>query len=264
MRLSIDGVTLRYGVPGGSPRRSDVGPLASRAQSSGEWPGSSTTLRDGLAGLDECVGGGASVDVPGCRAALARLLGRARALAPALGDGMSDELFTLLSVGGRGGGGIRLVRAGGGGAMMGAVERVGKAGTVASVASLTRARAAAEAGGDEDALSRASKGTETRALGVVGDDGSSASPAASPSGSVPGSRSGPAAAGSAALVVGGCSICGLPRHIAIRVCMRGGGRKTSQMTDARTSERPSNAISGRMAGSVGYLLDVIMCWVGLG
>lgn len=31
-----------------------------RAQSNGEWPGSSRTLRLGLEGLDECVGGGAS------------------------------------------------------------------------------------------------------------------------------------------------------------------------------------------------------------
>ena len=30
-----------------------------RAQSSGEWPGVRTTCRLGLAGLEECVGGGA-------------------------------------------------------------------------------------------------------------------------------------------------------------------------------------------------------------
>lgn len=75
----MDGVTFRYGVPGGRFRRSDEGELARRAQSRGEWPGSRITLRDGFDGLLECVGGGASVDVPGCRAEAARLFGVNRA-----------------------------------------------------------------------------------------------------------------------------------------------------------------------------------------
>ncbi len=45
----------------GNPRRSAVGPEM-RAQSSGEWPGVSTTCRDGFAGLLVCDGGGANDD----------------------------------------------------------------------------------------------------------------------------------------------------------------------------------------------------------
>lgn len=40
------------------PRRSALGPEM-RAQSRGEWPGSSVILREGFAGLEESVGGGA-------------------------------------------------------------------------------------------------------------------------------------------------------------------------------------------------------------
>lgn len=70
-------------MPGGRLRRSEVGELATRAQSSGEWPGLSITFRDGLEGLLECDGGGASVEVPGCLAEEARLFGARR-----------EELFT--------------------------------------------------------------------------------------------------------------------------------------------------------------------------
>jgi len=52
---------------GPSPRKSAVGWLARRAQSKGEWPGSRVTFRLGFVGLELCVGGGARVEVPGCR-----------------------------------------------------------------------------------------------------------------------------------------------------------------------------------------------------
>lgn len=58
MRFNMDGVTRRYGVEGSTPRRSAFGPEM-RAQSRGEWPGVRSTLRLGLLGLAECVGGGA-------------------------------------------------------------------------------------------------------------------------------------------------------------------------------------------------------------
>ena len=62
--LSIDGVTLSNpaGASGPRPRRSAVGCADSRAQSRGEWPGVSTTAREGFCGGAECVGGGARDD----------------------------------------------------------------------------------------------------------------------------------------------------------------------------------------------------------
>lgn len=54
-------------MEGGRPRRSDVGDWARRAQSIGEWPGVNFTCLEGLVGIEECVGGGARVEVPGAR-----------------------------------------------------------------------------------------------------------------------------------------------------------------------------------------------------
>lgn len=85
-----------------------------RAQSSGEWPGSSVTWRLGRAGLDECVGGGARPEDAGTREEPGggRRLGagpRARCAELAAGN--------WPSVGGRGagrgGGGIIALAAGG-------------------------------------------------------------------------------------------------------------------------------------------------------
>lgn len=173
-------------MPGGRLRRSEVGELASRAQSSGEWPGSRITLRDGLAGLVECVGGGASVEVPGCRAAEARLLGGARPPPPRDGPGESiDELLlTPLSRGGRGGGGISADGAPAGADGTGAAESEGTAGGAA--APVARATAAAEAGGCGDDSESEGTGPEdvgdeaeaARAFGVV--CGEFASEASSP------------------------------------------------------------------------------------
>ena len=61
------GGTRRYGVSAGKPRRFAVGDAASRAQSSGEWPGVSSTFFRGFVGTALCVGGGASEkpDTPG-------------------------------------------------------------------------------------------------------------------------------------------------------------------------------------------------------
>ena len=56
--FNIEGVTRKYGVEGGRPRRS-AGEADTRAQSNGEQPGSRSTLREGLAGFVVCVGGGA-------------------------------------------------------------------------------------------------------------------------------------------------------------------------------------------------------------
>lgn len=116
--LRSDGGTRRYGVLGGRFRRSDVGLLARRAQSSGEHPGSSVTLRDGLLGLLLCVGGGASVDVPGWRACCCWVRwGRGEGRAAPGTERLDPELEfgSAFNVGGRGpsdGGG-----GGGGGGM---------------------------------------------------------------------------------------------------------------------------------------------------
>jgi hypothetical protein len=180
----MDGVTLRYGVPGGRLRRSEVGELARRAQSSGEWPGSRITLRDGLAGLVECVGGGASVEVPGCRADEARLLGGARPPPPPPreGPGESEELLlTPLSRGGRGGGGMSDEGGAAAGVGTGAAESEGTLG--GAMAPLARATAAAEAGGCGDSDSEGTdpedvdeEAEAARAFGVVcGDDASAPS-----------------------------------------------------------------------------------------
>jgi hypothetical protein len=59
---SSEGVTLRYGVEGGSPRILELGLLDMEAQSRGEWPGASSTLFRGLVGMELCVGGGWSDD----------------------------------------------------------------------------------------------------------------------------------------------------------------------------------------------------------
>lgn len=56
--FSIVGVTFKYGLDGGIPRKSALGPDM-RAQSKGEQPGSSMTLRLGFWGFEECDGGGA-------------------------------------------------------------------------------------------------------------------------------------------------------------------------------------------------------------
>lgn len=52
---------MRYGVPEGRPRRSVVEEVR-RAQSRGEWPGESRTLRVGLLGMDVWLGGGRRED----------------------------------------------------------------------------------------------------------------------------------------------------------------------------------------------------------
>lgn len=164
-------------MPGGRLRRSEVGELARRAQSSGEWPGSRITLRDGLAGLVECVGGGASVEVPGCRAAEARLLGGARPPPPppreGPGESIDELLLTPFSRGGRGGGGISADGAPAGAEGTGAAESEGTAGGAA--APVARATAAAEAGGCGDDSESEGTGPEdvgdeaeaARAFGVV-------------------------------------------------------------------------------------------------
>jgi hypothetical protein len=75
-------------VDGGRPRRSDVGDWARRAQSIGEWPGVSFTCLEGLVGIEEWVGGGARVDVPGARQGT----GKER-FGEGAGGGRSEELF---------------------------------------------------------------------------------------------------------------------------------------------------------------------------
>ena len=54
-----DGGTFKYGVSGGKPRKFAEGDTASRAQSSGLWPGVSWTFLRGFEGMALCVGGGA-------------------------------------------------------------------------------------------------------------------------------------------------------------------------------------------------------------
>lgn len=104
------GVTRRYGAPGPRFRRSDAGLLASRAQSSGDRPGSRITLRDGFAGLLLCEGGGASVDVPGCRSyeccGCCRLGMGPRDGTPRRELPLPPALLMALRAGGRGGGAI--------------------------------------------------------------------------------------------------------------------------------------------------------------
>lgn len=78
--------------------------LERRAQSSGEWPCVRTTCLEGLVGLEECEGGGASVEEPGCRGW--RRDGR--------GDSRELVAGSGARVGGRGGGAIRVEGRGGG------------------------------------------------------------------------------------------------------------------------------------------------------
>lgn len=75
-------------MEGGRPRRSDVGDWARRAQSIGEWPGVSFTCLEGLVGIEECVGGGARVEVPGARLGT----GRER-FGEGAGEGRREEPF---------------------------------------------------------------------------------------------------------------------------------------------------------------------------
>lgn len=97
-------------MEGGRPRRSDVGDWARRAQSIGEWPGVNFTCLEGLAGLEECVGGGARVEVPGARLGT----GRER-FGEGAGEGRREEPF--LDAGARVGMRRACVAGTGGGAM---------------------------------------------------------------------------------------------------------------------------------------------------
>lgn len=132
-------------------------------------------MREGLAGLLECVGGGASVEVPGWRALRAKLFGAARLLLRDVAAG-----FRLFNVGGRGGGGIMeeaepdgVVKDGSG--ILGA-EKVGGAGGGMAAEAL-RATAAAEAGGDDESENEGTlplgEGWAAGAFGVVWEAGSS-------------------------------------------------------------------------------------------
>lgn len=162
------GGTRRYGAPGPRLRRSADGLADKRAQSSGLRPGERVTLREGLAGFEECVGGGARVEVPGCRSYWCRLGMGAREGTP------RREGPVLLRVGGRGGGAMEVFAGASGSGGGEGAEKVGRAeGEV--LASTARAMAAAEAGGwgereNEGMLSPLSW-TEAVALGVVCGEG---------------------------------------------------------------------------------------------
>lgn len=97
-------------MEGGRPRRSDVGDWARRAQSIGEWPGVRCTCLEGLVGIEECVGGGARVEVPGARLGT----GRER-FGEGADEGRREELF--LAAGARVGIRRACVAGTGGGAM---------------------------------------------------------------------------------------------------------------------------------------------------
>ena len=190
---SCEGVTRRYGVPGSKPRRSPpVGPPGdeSRAQSSGEHPGSSVTFRDGFDGLLVCVGGGARVEVPGCRAncwgAPRGGRGDGRGGAESVDEGEDPGIG--FSVGGArrvggGGGGISCEAGAGAGAES---EGMGGGGMAAPPAVVDvvvdgreRETAAAEAGGSGDSTNVGtplSVSWVAEALGVVcGEESSSSS-----------------------------------------------------------------------------------------
>lgn len=173
------GVTRRYdaGAPGPRPRRSAVGWLASRAQSRGECPGSSVTLRLGLLGLLACVGGGARVEVPGWRSYCAWRFGRGEGRAVGGAARREDEagvVRVLFSFGGResrgGGGGIDI-----------AGDAVGPStgGAGGFIAAVLRATAAAEAGGsitvegdsEKEGMDPLAGAMEAEAFGVVCGDG---------------------------------------------------------------------------------------------
>lgn len=81
-------VTRRYGVFGGSPRKSEVGDCARRAQSMGLCPGSSVTCREGFLGMDECMGGSARL-LPREEEDGAPRRGMGRLLRSRLGEGSS-------------------------------------------------------------------------------------------------------------------------------------------------------------------------------
>lgn len=188
------GVTRRYGVDvpaSPAPRRSAVGWLARRAQSRGEWPGSRVTLREGFAGLLGFVGGGARVDVPGCRSKGVVRVGRGEGRGIGGAERKEEEEEEEEEGGRREGGGGG---GGGGGAIPGDIVDGGAEGFGAlGIARLAvpRATAAAEAGGsivvvvvvvmvvmvvegDSEKwgmLPFATGVMEALAFGVVGDDG---------------------------------------------------------------------------------------------
>lgn len=136
--------------------------MARRAQSSGECPGSRVTLREGLVGLLECVGGGARVEVPGWRsywACWARRFGRGGGRVDGA-ERREEEVeevlgLRLLSFGGRGGGAMR---------GDGAEREGGSGGGIVELAE-ARAIAAAEAGGSAVEGEREKDGTGPFALG---------------------------------------------------------------------------------------------------
>lgn len=158
--------------------------MANRAQSRGLRPGSSVTLRDGFAGLLLCVGGGARVEVPGCRS---YWCGWRFGTGPRAGTLrlLPEVLVRLLRTGGRGGGRIA-PSAGAGAARAGAegwgggegAERVGRAAGI-FWASVARAIAADEAGGEDESVNEGispSRFIEGVALGVVCGDALAAVP----------------------------------------------------------------------------------------
>jgi hypothetical protein len=192
-RFNMLGVTRMYPVTlGPSPRKSAVGVLARRAQSRGEWPGSRVTFRLGFAGLELWVGGGARVEVPGCRSYCACAWrrrsgsgeGRAGAarrellLPPPLlfwGLALGLRLFSL-GIRGTGGGGMDM--------LLPAGERVVfcSAGGSAPVPAPAAARAIAAAeGGGSVSVESENEGMDSAfvgpvaavAFGVVCDSGSS-------------------------------------------------------------------------------------------
>lgn len=173
----------------GRPRRSEVGDWATRAQSIGEWPGDSFTCLEGLVGMEEWVGGGARVEVPGARLGTGRerfgegmlvgagaRVGMRRACATGTGGGaMAVGEGAVVEEdagarGGNGGGGIRSDAAGG------LVVVVGEGEVAAEGVVADRLGGADGRGSDREKL-----GTEGAMPGLLGAAFGVAWPSSSPS-----------------------------------------------------------------------------------
>lgn len=273
-------------MEGARPRRSDVGDWARRAQSIGEWPGVSLTCFEGLVGIEEWVGGGARVDVPGAR----RGTGRER-FGEGTGEGRGEEL--LLAAGARVGmrracaagiGGGAIAEGGGlmveedagarGGAGGGGIRSDAVGGVIVAGEGEVPAEGRADwsAGADGSGSDSEKLGTEWAMSRVVALALGVAWPSPSPSACMPPSGSAARRGGVSGVCLGGRSsafdgssrVALWWRKLARRF-LRGshaGGRRQKSTTEATISEMPMRAIvfsSSRACKSLLSGVDCCLC-----
>lgn len=255
-------------MEGGRPRKSEVGDWARRAQSIGEWPGVRFTCLEGLVGMQEWVGGGARVEVPGARLGTGReRFGRGA------GEGRKEELF--LEAGARVGM-RRVCVAGSGGGAMAAREELAVDEGAGSGGGDMRSDAGGDmiaggrggGGGDVDVRPETlgegmaglgevdSKGSDSEKLGI-GWAGSGVRAVALgvvwPSPSTSRGRASRAGCGGCSFEGGGSTLATWWRKLARRFGSgsHAGGRRQRNTTDATISEMPMRAI----------VVCVLCCWV---